>query len=494
MFDITLQIFIRRARLFKNGRFMKKLQIKFVLLNLPSPPAYNIARDWAGTLGVAYPSERENYGHDYNVLLPISLLYEASALINQGYDFKIIDAQALNLDLNQTLKVVKNENPDVIIAQISLLSLKFDFHLINTIKMQMPETIAACIGGVCNVMPEEIIKNNIDFVIQGRYPYYNDILNLTGQLNSDINNNKTGNKILKLSENKNDLDNLHLQTYESLDLSKYKLTETDFFGNKIEWIPILAGVGCPYSCMYCPYPIAFGKKVMHKSIHKLIEEIEYIVKNHKIKGFLMRDVIFTYDENRIFEFCNEIIRRNLNIEWFFETRADLITKELLQKMRQAGCFKINYGVETGSEIILNNIGKPYLNIEKIKEAFQMAKEFEIATCAHLIIGLPGENKKTLEETLKILKKLNPDEINLNFATPYPGTQLYEVAEEKGWIMEHNWSNYSSYNINMRTEDLSVKQLKEASELIKRNFKYWKLKNDKAFRKKWLKGKIERLLN
>lgn len=461
--------------------------MKVVLLNLPSPPSYNLVRDWAGTFGVAYPSKRKDYGHDYNVLLPIALLYEASALMKADYDFTIIDAQALNLDLEKTLNAIKGEKPDVIITQLSLLSLNSDLYLIKAIKDQIPRIVSVCCGGICNVMADEILKENIDFVIQGRYPFYNDILNLLERL-SDYSQER----IIKLNGNENDLDNHLLQTYKLFDLNKYKLTETDIDGNKIEWIPVLAGVGCPYPCMYCPYPISFGKKVLHKSIPKLLDEIEYIIDNFGIRGFLLRDVIFTHDKDRVTRFCEEICKRDLEIKWFFETRADSVTKELLQKMKQAGCFKINYGVETGSAEILQAVGKPGLNLARCKEAFRISKELGIATCAHLILGLPGEDKKTINATLRLVKEVNPDEINLNFLTPYPGTRLYKLAEERGWIVDTNWSNYSSYNVIMHTDNLSAQDLKKARDKLARKFKYWKLMDDAKFRKRWLNRKIQRI--
>ena len=117
----------------------------------------------------------------------------------------------------------------------------------------------------------------------------------------------------------------------------------------------------------------------------------------------------------------------------------------------------------------------------------MTKELGIATTAHMIIGLPGENQETLKHSFDLLRDLNPDTASLNIATPYPGTKLFELASSKGWISTYDWSKYTSFNAIMSTGELGVAQLSEAQTKMGRKFRNFKLLNDSHYRKAYLRS-------
>lgn len=109
--------------------------------------------------------------------------------------------------------------------------------------------------------------------------------------------------------------------------------------------------------MYCPYPLAYGKKVIHKSIDTILAEIEFLNMNFGVRGFIFRDQLFTYNKKRVEQLCDEIIKRNLGLKWLVGARIDQINEKLLSKMNAAGCFCIHYGVETGTPEMLIKIGE-----------------------------------------------------------------------------------------------------------------------------------------
>lgn len=464
---------------------------RFLLLNLPNPTGLSVYRGYAGGFGTA-----GNVSGD--VLFPIYLLYGISAVKKSGYEYSVIDAQAMNYNFTQVIDEVKKIAPDVIISWISLPSVYEDMKLLKEIKKESPDAVIIGLGTVCNVMPEEVLLNsNADAVVEGMFPHYNVVSNLMNIFDKEIPDafdNVPGATYVKkdqiihspLKPCEEDLDHLSFDAYHELPIEKYLGGISDINGLKVECLPLVTGTGCPFSCMYCPYPVGYGKKVIQKSVDNIIAEISFLKNNFGINGFVFRDQLFTYDKERIISLCNEMIKNKLNIKWLVEARADEVDKKLILKMKEAGCFRIHYGVETGDPGMLATVGKPRLNVEIIKNAFQMTREAGIYTMAHMIIGLPGENQNTMKNSLDLLCKLSADEINVNIATPYPGTRLFEMAKEKGWILTNDWSKYTSFDAIMETDELDTNTLVKARKNMRHKFQTFKLLHDAIYTRRFLK--------
>lgn len=461
--------------------------LKFMLLNLPNPPDGSVYRGYAGGFGTIGKVPDD-------VLFPIYLLYGISAVKKSGCEYHVLDAQAMKYTPAQVIDDIKKSAPDILISWISLPSMYADLKLLSEIKKINSNTIIVCLGTVCNVMPEEVLSSGVDFAVAGQYPHYNLISNLVSLGSAQDFERipgaryKVGNDIVysSLEPCKEDINQLALDAYNDFSLHRYTGGIKDISGSLVECIPLLTGVGCPYSCMYCPYPIGYGKKIIQKSVDNIISEIFFLKNNFGLSGFLFRDQVFTSNEERIIQLCDEIIKNNLDIKWVVEARADQVTQELILKMKEAGCFRIHYGVETGDPEMLKKIGKPGLDMIKLKQAFKMAKDAGIFTLAHMIIGLPGENRNTLKGSIDLLCELDTNEINLNIATPYPGTKLFEMAEKKGWILTNDWSKYTSFDAVMKTDELDIDQLINAKKKIRDKFYKCKLLHDNAFRKLYVK--------
>jgi radical SAM superfamily enzyme YgiQ (UPF0313 family) len=473
----------------KNRNLKNQNSQKYLILNLPDTEKYLIHREWAGTYGTG--EIKESYTRKR--VLPIWILYVASALKKLNIKYKIIDSQTEKYNIKSCISEIKKYNPSFIVSMPCLPSYKKDIELLNEIKNQFPEIKILLIGGIVNSLNKKILNDSkIDFLIEGRYPFYNNIVEFVkNHENAKGLIYKNKDKIIKNPKivDKNDLNDIKFEIYKQLDLKKYLMKSSDIEGNTIEWLPILTGVGCPYACTYCAYPIAFGKKFFYKDIDNVIKEISYLVKNFNIKGFLMRDVVFTKDKKRVIEFCKKIIEKKLDIRFLFETRVDLIDKEIVKFLKKAGCYQINFGVESGNSKILRNVGKPGVNIDLLKKTFSLTRKEKITNMAHIIIGLPGENKKTINDTYKLIKQIKADEVNFNFITPYPGTKLFEFAQKNNLIIKKDYSEYTSHTLVMRTKDLTRQELKKYGKKIERKYTIYKLFTDNKFRKYWIKKYI-----
>ncbi|MBS7659631.1 radical SAM protein, partial [Candidatus Bathyarchaeota archaeon] len=162
---------------------------------------------------------------------------------------------------------------------------------------------------------------------------------------------------------------------------------------------------------------------------------------------------------RVEEICDEIIRRKLDIEWDCETRVDMVNRPLLEKMKRAGCIAIWFGVESGCQMIIDRMKKQF-KIEQTRKAFRLAHEVGLMTVASVILGFPGETEETAWETINFVKSLNPADVGFYIATPYPGTPLYDLVKEKGWLKTEDFDKYDTATPVFETPYLSMEKLKE----------------------------------
>jgi radical SAM superfamily enzyme YgiQ (UPF0313 family) len=151
------------------------------------------------------------------------------------------------------------------------------------------------------------------------------------------------------------------------------------------------------------------------------------------------DDVFTLDEKRVSAICEELERRRIEIPWTCETRVNLVNEELLEKMKKAGCYMIAYGVESGNQKILNNLKKD-ITLEQATRAFELTHKIGIQTIAYFMMGSPGETPETIEETIKFANKLDSDFVQFSTTTPFPGTELFNLAIKEGMISE-DWNDY-----------------------------------------------------
>lgn len=479
--------------------------VKIILLNLPNPSGQRLWRDTAGGFGTAIPYSSRYKTNGETSLHPF-LPYASSLLLEAGYEFKIIDCQKMKFDKSRVLIEVKKESPEIIFSIISLPSLKHDLEILSEIKESIQNVIIVGVGTICRVLPDEVLqKSKVDFVLRDSYPYTFNMMKLIESLWRSTSLKSIGNISYKKNEtvihtpdvSETKIANLPNPCYHFLKLNDYE-TLTDLTGEKHLYVPILESKGCPYRCIYCPYPLGFGSKITFRSPKAIVDEMAYLYSTYGIKAFLLRGQTFAYNRKRAIKICEEIIQRKLDVIWFCESRVDEISKELLNKMKMAGCIRIHYGVETGDPQLLK-IAKPCVKLETTEKAFKITKELGIMTQAHIILGWPDETYETLERTRKLILKLDPDEINLNFLTPYPGTQLYEIAKKESLILTTNWSKYTSHDVVMKTKNLSVVKLYKFKNKIIRDFSKQKLKKlllDMKSRKKThhLVNSARRLVN
>jgi anaerobic magnesium-protoporphyrin IX monomethyl ester cyclase len=204
--------------------------------------------------------------------------------------------------------------------------------------------------------------------------------------------------------------------------------------------------GCPYSCDFCVAPIHQGHKFRERSAKALVDEIERSYREFGVDFFYLWGDTVTLNVKTFTAFCDELIARNLPIQWFGNARADNLTDPaFVHRLRKAGCWMLAMGIETESEEIRKDMIKK-LERQKIQTALNNMRDAGIRSFAFFILGYPGETLATIEQTIAYAIELNPDFANFYPAVPYPGTALYDKVVRDGMLVDEDWSRmeYSYY--------------------------------------------------
>ncbi|MEW6097200.1 MAG: radical SAM protein [bacterium] len=214
----------------------------------------------------------------------------------------------------------------------------------------------------------------------------------------------------------------------------YDLFKVDEYTDRV--IPLVSSRGCPFGCIYCSVDVVFGRKFRARKPENVLEEIQmWCEKGYRY--FRFNDDCFTFDAERTNKICEMIIERELKIVWDLQNgiRVDRVDKELLVKMKQAGCRQIGFGVESADEEVLKNLHKG-ITIEQVTKTIYTAHELGFNTNAFFMIGGPGDTFEKFKKSLKFAKSLPVNEFRFMITTPYPRTKLYDWVDKNAhWLIK-----------------------------------------------------------
>lgn len=263
-----------------------------------------------------------------------------------------------------------------------------------------------------------------------------------------------------------DLDSISFPARDLIDYQRYRSLIAEHYTSTT----IISSRGCPYNCLYCYH--AFGRKYRVHSISYMLQEIRACLELG-IREFWYFDDNFTVDRQRVIAFCTRIIEEKLKIMWHVRTRIDLIDRELLERLRAAGCRRLFIGIESGNEKIIKVLRKD-IELAKVREQIKLIKSFGFEIYLDFMIGSPGETAEDIKKTISFAISLDPDYVQFAITTPYPGTDLYLLGLKNGILKEDVWQKFAvqptkGFFPQVVNEHLTLDELKKLLDLAYRKF-------------------------
>lgn len=398
---------------------------------------------------------------------PLGLLYIATFLRSAGYVTKIIDLNLEGVDLPQVRTALAQGRPGIIGISSFTETYPAALQIAGLAKQVCPDTRVVMGGAHPSVLPRDVASDDcVDFVVRGEGEYT--FLELAGYILHGIGSlqdiagiaYRQGGEI-KLNHEREfiqDPDALPLPERRLLPITDYECRAT-----------ILASRGgCPYGCRYCAVNNIWKGKRRFRRPERVVEEMRCIIRDSISSEIVFVDDIFTLNRGYVLELCRIMNSAGkLNCEWKCTTRADLVDEEILREMRGVGCAGITYGVEAGSQKILEIMDKR-LTIDRIKMAVDQAQKAGIMVTCAFMFPHPEDTEETIREQMRFMKELADREVqvSLSFTTPLPGTDYYERAEELGInILVDKWDEFDMSHIQISNRHLSREKLAELEQEI-----------------------------
>ena len=380
---------------------------------------------------------------------PLGLCNLAAVTREAGYKTEILDAEALRLTFKETVDRIIKEKPDYIGITAVTISILNAGRLAKMVKKVYPKMII--IGGPhLTAVAEETMGRFKEFDIGVVGEGEITIVELLKALDSNKKlENVNGLIIRKCKEIKRtepreflkDMDKLLMPAWDLLPkLTKYYKTPTFNFG-RTPATSLVTSRGCVGQCLFCDRKV-FGNFVRGYSARYIIDMIKHLQKRYGIKEVIIHDDAFVILRKRLIEFCNIIINEKMDITWSCNARVDLVNPEILKLMRRAGCWQIGYGIESGSQRVLDFIKKG-TKLEQIEKAVRWTKEAGMRTRGFFMMGHPTETEKTIRETINFAKRIPVDDFQITLFTPLPGSAAYAVAKQYGEF-DDDWSKMNMW--------------------------------------------------
>jgi anaerobic magnesium-protoporphyrin IX monomethyl ester cyclase len=394
--------------------------------------------------------------------MPFALLglgYLAAILEKNQYEVDVIDCQVLKLSFEDFRSEISKRQPDIVGVTSSTLTYQSALKLVKIAKEACPNCITVAGGSHVTFWDDKALEECPELDIVVRREGENTLLELVQRIEAGkVYNDVIGTTCRKEGKIVRNPDRPYIEDLDSLPFPARHLWPMERFREYEDILYLATSRGCVYWCEFCTTVRMHGRKYRMRSPKNVVDELELLHKTYGISKFTFCDDAFTVDQPRTEALCTEILKRGLKIEWNCGTRVDMITKELLVKMKEAGCISVWFGVESGSQQVLDAMKKG-ITPELTTKVLGWVRELGLKPVPNVILGFPGETKKSAWETIKFVEKVAPDDVGFyNVATPFPGTPMYDLVKEKGWLRVTDFDKYDTTKPIFETPWLSMKEL------------------------------------
>jgi len=403
---------------------------------------------------------------------PLTLAISAAILRDAGFTTLLKDCSNDDIDFDGLRCIIQEFRPEVVIVNTSTPSIDGDVQVAAFIK-EIDKNIKTIFFGIhVTALPERILNENpdVEFIANGEPEYTirefaravkekKPMREVKGLIYRDGDN-------IRYNEKRSFIDNLDElpdPAWDLVNINGYRLPITNR-----PFLLVLTSRGCPHSCTFCAARTFYGTKPRLRSGQRIVSEIKYVKDRYGINDFLFWSENGIIGKQHMLDICHRLAEEAPGVRWVCNARVDMVDEGLLKTMKKAGCWMIGYGVESGAQRILEKM-KKNVTVQGIERAIYITKKSGIEVTAHVIIGYPGETKNDILNTLTLLKKWDPDYIQVYCCVPFPGSPLYDEVLRSGWLSSTDWAMFEQNFSVVNTPQLSDKEVMALRERIIKSF-------------------------
>jgi anaerobic magnesium-protoporphyrin IX monomethyl ester cyclase len=393
------------------------------------------------------------YGEEFHPFFPLGLGYIATALINEGHIVEVWDLNTEPLSQKELTSRFTKSAYDLIGVTGMVRGYQYLSNLIPFIRKIQPQAYLILGGSLATAAPDFLLqKFDIDFIVIGEGE--ETVVELVRCLENEGDQAKIRGLMYKqdgiaITTPERDFcthpDKFGFPTWELFPMESYKnsaiydYVDPKYNNEQASYIGIISSRGCYYRCNYCDHRIK-GYSIRTRSLAKVLQEMKILMQRYNIKHFYFWDDIFTFNKERVMEFCRMLKTEGLEISWTCNGHVNLSDYEMYCQMKKAGCFSIRFGIESGSQHILDAYNKK-VTVENAMKAIRMARRAKLNTILYIMIGMIGETEETVQETVDFIDEtfkpldlaIAPPIIQYFYVTPIPGTALFQQAQDLGKV-------------------------------------------------------------
>ena len=402
---------------------------------------------------------------------PLGLAYMASYLEQAGYNVIIVDSLVMKYGLRDIVGIIKRNNPDVIGISTVTQFINDAYDIAKISKEYNPNCLVVLGGPHPTALPIETLNGSkfVDVVVKGEGEItFLELLKAKEKNKFDgirgicyRNNDKIfQNPDRPFIEN---LDSLPFPAYHLLNMNKYvdrakhSIKKSGKNNDKIFGC-ISSSRGCPYNCSFCASNVIWGRRWRPRSAENIVDEMKLLSDKYGIRKIYFADDLTTLNKKRISRICNLIPKEKMDVSWSCPSRVNLIDGELCNILKKGGCETVGLGLESGVQSTLDFLNKN-ITLNQSKTAVKTANKSGLKTESNFIIGVPGETKSMINQTLSFAFSIELNHVNFSILTPFPGTKVYNYAKENNLLLTNDWSKYTTLNPIIKLKNLTPFELK-----------------------------------
>jgi len=392
---------------------------------------------------------------------PYGLAILAAILEENGITVQILDCNALMLPVDLLVENLPPGRFDIIGITASTALFHNGMAIARICRRHHPEATIIMGGVHPTVLPAECLEEGtVDLVVRGegeraflrlvRGDYPADVPGVSFRQDGEIIHIPADKRPVDLNANP-------MPAYHLLPMERYHTALGS--SRRSPGIGLIVSRGCPGRCTYC-YGHFLGRNVRFRDPQLIFEEICLLMDIYGIREIAFYDDTFTTYRKKVQALCKLLIDNRTDLSWSCFSRVDTVDLETLQIMRRAGCHQISVGIESGSEVILENIQKD-IDLDRARHMVADCRKAGIIVRACFMFGNPGETRATIRQTIDFAKRLNPDIVLYNMTTPFPGTRMFDWAKSKGYLTTYDWRDYDLANVVMDLPTIGKEVLLDA---------------------------------